>query len=169
MTLFSAVIPPDEVLDQVAAALGTPEQDDFRWSPREDWHITLGFYGQDDPAGRGDWLAGRLDGAGPIDLRLEKAATFPGVLWLSVFGTGLHELAVKAGAESEGRPYVAHLTLARFPRDRPRAASAWEERLAGFTSETWTATEAVLMGSDREQGVSRYRVIRSYALDHARA
>ncbi|MEU9689184.1 RNA 2',3'-cyclic phosphodiesterase [Amycolatopsis japonica] len=168
MTLFSALIPPDGVLDQVSAAVGTPGGDGFRWSPREDWHITLGFYGADEPAERGDWLAGRLTGAGPLDLRLEKAATFPGVLWLSVSGTGLHELAAKAGAESEGRPYVAHLTLARFPRDRPDAASAWEERLAGFTSETWTATEAVLMSSDREQGVSRYRVIRSYALNHAR-
>ncbi|MFJ8916713.1 RNA 2',3'-cyclic phosphodiesterase [Amycolatopsis sp. NPDC102389] len=168
MTLFSALIPPDGVLDQVAAALGTPEEGDFRWSKREQWHITLGFYGADDPAERGEWLAGRLADAGPVGLRLEKAATFPGVLWLSVSGTGLHELAVKAGAGDEGRPYVAHLTLARFPRDRPEAASAWVERLAGFTSETWTATEAVLMSSDREQGLSRYRVIRSYALNHAR-
>ncbi|UMP04354.1 RNA 2',3'-cyclic phosphodiesterase [Amycolatopsis sp. EV170708-02-1] len=168
MTLFSALIPPDGVLDQVADALGTPEEGDFRWSPRENWHVTLGFYGADDPAERGEWLAGRLADAGPVALRLEKAATFPGVLWLSVSGTGLHELAAKAGAGSEGRPYVAHLTLARFPRDRPDAASAWEERLAGFTSETWTATEAVLMSSDRERGVSRYRVIRSYALNHAR-
>ncbi|MFI6305774.1 RNA 2',3'-cyclic phosphodiesterase [Amycolatopsis thailandensis] len=169
MTLFSALIPPDGVLDEVATALGTPEKGDFRWSGRENWHITLGFYGAEDAAERGDWLAERLVGTGPIDLRLEKAATFPGVLWLSVTGTGLHELAVKAGAESEGRPYVAHLTLARFPRDRPEAASAWEERLAGFTSETWTATEAVLMSSDRERGLPRYRVIRSYALNHARA
>jgi len=168
MPLFSALIPPDGVLDQVAAALGAPEDGDFRWSARENWHITLGFHGADDAAERGEWLAGRLAGAEAIDLRLEKAATFPGVLWLSVLGTGLHELAEKAGAGSEGRPYVAHLTLARFPRDRPEAASAWEERLAGFTSETWRATEAVLMSSDREQGLSHYRVIRSYALNRAR-
>jgi len=169
MPVFSALIPPEGVLDQVAAALGTPGGEGFRWSARENWHITLGFYGADDPAERGEWLAGRLAGAGPVGLRLEKAATFPGVLWLSVSGTGLHELAAKAGAGSEGRPYVAHLTLARFPRDRPDAASAWVERLAGFTSETWTATEAVLMSSDREQGVSHYRVTRSYALNRARA
>ncbi|RSM60814.1 RNA 2',3'-cyclic phosphodiesterase [Amycolatopsis sp. WAC 01376] len=169
MTLFSALIPPDGVLDEVAAALGTPEDEGFRWTTRESWHITLGFYGEDDADERGERLAGRLAGAGSIDLRLEKAATFPGVLWLSVAGTGLHELATKAGAGNEGRPYVAHLTLARFPRDRPEAASAWVERLAGFTSETWTATEAVLMSSDHEQGSSRYRMIRSYALDHARA
>ncbi|MBB5856548.1 RNA 2',3'-cyclic phosphodiesterase [Amycolatopsis umgeniensis] len=169
MLLFSALIPPPGVLDEVAAALGTPEDGDFRWSTRENWHVTLGFYGEADAAERGEWLAGRLADEGPIGLRLEKAATFPGVLWLSVSGTGLHELAVKAGAESEGRPYVAHLTLARFPRDRPEAASAWEERLAGFTSETWTAAEAVLMSSERERGVSRYRVIRSYELNRARA
>ncbi|MEV6913053.1 RNA 2',3'-cyclic phosphodiesterase [Amycolatopsis sp. NPDC051071] len=169
MLLFSALIPPDDVLDEVAAALGTPADGDFRWSSRENWHVTLGFYGEDDPGERSAWLAGRLAEASAIDVSLEKAATFPGVLWLSVLGTGLHELALQAGAENEGRPYVAHLTLARFPRDRPEAASAWEERLAGFTSRTWTATEAVLMSSEREQGVSRYRVIRSYGLPHARA
>ncbi|WP_037304357.1 RNA 2',3'-cyclic phosphodiesterase [Amycolatopsis orientalis] len=169
MNLFSALIPPDDVLDEVATALGAPEEGDFRWSRREHWHVTLGFYGEADPGERGEWLAGRLAVAAAVDVRLEKAATFPGVLWLSVTGTGLHELAVKAGAEDEGRPYTAHLTLARFPRDRPRAASAWEERLAGFTSRTWTATEAVLIRSDREQGASSYRVIRSYELKRARA
>ncbi|WP_181775781.1 RNA 2',3'-cyclic phosphodiesterase [Amycolatopsis pittospori] len=169
MNLFSALVPPDDVLDEVAAALGTPENGDLRWSAREHWHITLGFYGEGDPEERNAWLAGRLAGASAIDVSLEKAATFPGVLWLSVTGTGLHELATQAGAGNEGRPYVAHLTLARFPRDRPGAASAWEERLAGFTSRTWTATEAVLIRSDREQDEVSYRVISSYELRHARA
>ncbi|WP_409491649.1 RNA 2',3'-cyclic phosphodiesterase [Amycolatopsis sp. cmx-11-12] len=169
MNLFSALVPPDDVLDEIATALGTPEDGDLRWSRREHWHVTLGFHGEDDAEERGDWLAGRLAGASAIDVSLEKAATFPGVLWLSVLGTGLHELAKQAGAENEGRPYVAHLTLARFPRDRPEAASAWVERLAGFTSRTWTATEAVLIRSDREQDVSHYRVIRSYELADARA
>lgn len=171
MLLFSALIPPAEVLDEVAAVVGAPgDGGGFRWSSREDWHVTLGFYGEGDEGERSAWLAGRLAGASAIDVRLEKAATFPGVLWLSVTGTGLHELAIEAGAGAEGRPYVAHLTLARFPRDRPDAASAWEERLAGFTSETWTATEAVLMRSEREQSSdgkrsgSRYRVIRSFEL-----
>ncbi len=169
MNLFSALIPPDDVLDEITEALGAPEDGDLRWARREHRHVTLGFYGEDDADGRGDRLAGQLADAGSIDIRLEKAATFPGVLWLSVSGTGLHELALKAGAESEGRPYVAHLTLARFPRDRPEAASAWVARLAGFTSRTWTATEAVLIRSDREHDVSHYRVIRSYELHHARA
>lgn len=169
MNLFSALIPPDDVLDEIAAALGAPEDGDLRWSRREHWHVTLGFYGAEDPGKRSEWLAGQLAEASAIDVSLEKAATFPGVLWLSVLGTGLHELAKQAGAENEGRPYVAHLTLARFPRDRPEAASAWVERLAGFTSRTWTATEAVLIRSDREQDVSHYRVIRSYELADARA
>ncbi|KZB84676.1 RNA 2',3'-cyclic phosphodiesterase [Amycolatopsis regifaucium] len=169
MNLFSALIPPDDVLDEIATALGSPEDGDFRWSRREHWHVTLGFYGEDDAGERAAWLAGRLAEATAFGLRLEKAATFPGVLWLSVTGTGLHELAVKAGAGDEGRPYTAHLTVARFPRDRPMAASAWVKRLAGFTSRTWTATEAVLMRSDREQGASHYRVIRSYELKRARA
>lgn len=164
MLLFSALVPPADVLAALGRELGAPEEGLLRWSPPENWHVTLGYYGEADPGERAGWLAGRLAQAGPIEVRLEKAATFPGVLWLAVTGSGLHELAVKAGAGNEGRPYVAHLTLARFPRDRPEAASAWVERLAGFTSRTWTATEAVLMRSDREQSGPRYRVIRSFEL-----
>lgn len=164
MPVFSALIPPADVLAGLAERLGAPEEGLCRWSPPENWHVTLGFYGEADPGERAEWLAGRLADADAIDVRLEKAATFPGVLWLAVTGSGLHELAAKAGAGNEGRPYVAHLTLARFPRDRPEAASAWVERLAGFTSRTWTATEAVLMRSDRAQGGPRYRVVRSFEL-----
>jgi 2'-5' RNA ligase len=164
--LFSALLPPDDVVEAVTAALGEPG-DGLRWEPPERWHVTLAYYGQDDPDARAAWLGERLAGRGAVRVRLEKAATFPGVLWLTVAGPELTPLAHAAGADAETRPYRAHLTLARFPREEPGRATRWTERLAGFTSRYWPATRVVLMTSEREPGRSRYRVIRSFGLDHA--
>ncbi len=166
MILFTALLPPADVADAIEAELGTPG-DGLRWEPRENWHITLGYYGEDDPFDRSEWLAGRLAGRRAVDVRLENAATFPGVLWLTVAGTDLEPLALAAGAGAEGRPYRAHLTLARFPRAEPRLAQPWTERFAGFTSRGWQATHVALMSSEREPGGPRYQVVRSYELNRA--
>lgn len=161
--LFSALLPPGDVVAAVAEALGDPD-DGLRWEPPERWHITLAYYGRDDLELRGAWLAGRLAGRGAVDVRLEKAATFPGVLWLTAGGPELTPLAHAAGADAEARPYRAHLTLARFPREEPGVAERWTKCLSDFASRRWTATEAVLMTSEREPGGSRYRVARRFAL-----
>lgn len=162
--LFSALLPPDDVVGAVAEALGEPGGDGLRWEPPERWHVTLAYYGQDDVALRGAWLADRLVGRPAVDVRLEKAATFPGVLWLTAAGPELTPLAHAAGAGAEARPYTAHLTLARFPREEPELAERWQERLSDFTSRRWTATEAVLMTSERGPGGTRYRVARAFGL-----
>jgi 2'-5' RNA ligase len=168
--LFSALRPPDDVVeavaDAVAEALGEPGGG-LRWEPPERWHVTLAYYGRDDVETRGAWLADRLAGRAAVDVRLEKAATFPGVLWLTVAGAELTPLAHAAGADAEARPYVAHLTLARFPREEPGAAGRWTRRLSGFTSRSWRATEVALMTSEREPGGTRYRVARAFELNRA--
>ena len=163
--LFSALLPPDDVAEAITAALG--EKDGLRWEPPERWHITLAYYGPDDVDTRAAWLDGRLAGRPAVDVRLEKAATFPGVLWLTVAGTELTPLAHAAGADAEPRPYRAHLTLARFPREEPGLGARWTERLSGFASRSWQATEVALMTSEREPGGHRYRVARSFELNRA--
>jgi 2'-5' RNA ligase len=163
--LFSALLPPDDVVEEVAAALG--KTDGLRWEPPERWHVTLAYYGQDDLGKRAAWLGERLAGRPAVDVRLEKAATFPGVLWLTVAGDELTPLAHAAGAGAEARPYTAHLTLARFPREEPGLAARWTERLSSFASRSWQATEVVLMTSEREPGGPRYRVARSFELNRA--
>jgi 2'-5' RNA ligase len=164
--LFSALLPPDDVAEAVAEALGDTG-DGLAWDPPEKWHVTLAYYGRDDLDVRAAWLADRLAGRRAVDVRLEKAATFPGVLWLTVAGSELTPLAHAAGAGTEARPYVAHLTLARFPREEPGFARRWTTRLAGFTSRHWQACEVALMTSEREPGGTRYRVARSFVLDRA--
>ena len=42
--LFLAVWPPDEVLELVAA-LPRPDVEGLRWTTRDQWHITLRFFG----------------------------------------------------------------------------------------------------------------------------
>ncbi|WP_328647008.1 2'-5' RNA ligase family protein [Amycolatopsis sp. NBC_00348] len=164
--LFSALLPPGDVVDAVAGALGDPG-DGLAWEPPERWHVTLAYYGRDDAGTRGAWLADRLAGRRAVDVRLEKAATFPGVLWLTVAGSELTPLAHAAGADAEARPYRAHLTLARFPREEPGLAERWTARLAGFTSRNWQATRVALMTSEREPGGTRYRVAREFELKGA--
>ncbi|MEU4250556.1 RNA 2',3'-cyclic phosphodiesterase [Amycolatopsis sp. NPDC026612] len=164
--LFSALVPPADVVEAVAEALGDPG-DGLRWEPPERWHITLAYYGPDDGEIRAAWLADRLAGRAGVDVRLEKAATFPGVLWLTAAGAELTPLALAAGAGAEPRPYRAHLTLARFPREEPALAARWTGELAGFTSRSWRAAEVVLMASERGPGGPRYRVVRAFGLDGA--
>ena len=164
--LFSALLPPDDVVEAVAEAVGE-RGGGLRWEPPERWHVTLAYYGQDDVATRTAWLGQRLAGRAAVGVRLEKAATFPGVLWLTVAGTELTPLAHAAGADAEARPYAAHLTLARFPREDPGRAARWTRKLAGFTSRRWQATEVALMTSEREPRGPRYRVARVFELDGA--
>ncbi|MCR6486881.1 RNA 2',3'-cyclic phosphodiesterase [Amycolatopsis sp. OK19-0408] len=162
--LFSALLPPEDVVEAVAEALGEPG-DGLRWEPPERWHITLAYYGHDDLGARGAWLADRLAGRAAVGVRLEKAATFPGVLWLTAVGGELTPLAHAAGADAEARPYAGHLTLARFPREEPERAERWTQRLSNFASRSWTATEVALVTSEREAGRPRYRTARTFGLD----
>ncbi|MEU4672009.1 RNA 2',3'-cyclic phosphodiesterase [Amycolatopsis sp. NPDC023774] len=165
MRLFTALRPPPDVVAAVALSLGEPGSS-LRWSPPEDWHVTLAYYGEADPDERAAELVPALAGRPAVDVRLTGPGTFPGVLWLGVTGNGLTRLAEAAGADQEERPYRAHLTLARYARDRRGAAESWTRRLAGFSSREWTAGEVVLMGSDGTAG-PRYRELRKFPLGRA--
>ncbi|MBB4682734.1 2'-5' RNA ligase family protein [Amycolatopsis jiangsuensis] len=134
----------------------------LRWTDPAGWHITLGFHGEADPAEVTAWLARVLDGRPAVEVRLRGSGTFPGVLWLAAAGEGLDALALAAGA-GDDRPYRAHLTLARHPREHPGPARQWAQRLAGFRSRTWTAGEVVLMAS----GGRPYRTVGRFGLHRA--
>jgi 2'-5' RNA ligase len=168
MRLFSALLPPADIVESLRAELdrlGAGHGDEIRWVDSGDWHVTLGYYGeQEDPSGHVHLLAERLAGHEAPRLRLDGAGTFPGVLVLNVGGDGLDEVAAAAGAGSEGREYRPHLTLGRWPRERPEVAEPWLRRLAGYRTELWTARAAVLMRSDRGPDGVRYRMIETFPL-----
>lgn len=181
MRLFSALRPPQAVLDDLRAALEAldlPPDDALRWSDPAGWHITLGFYGDegaDDLArSRAEWLAPRVAGCAPPRVELTGCGTFPGVLWAGVGGDlrGLHALGLAAGAgdpsagPDAGRPYHPHLTLARWRAPRqPQAVQLALEGMTGRRGPSWLATEVVLLRSEpRHGGPPRYRELRRLGL-----
>jgi 2'-5' RNA ligase len=124
--LFVAVVPPDDVLDAVAA-LDRPPHAGVRWTTRDQWHVTLRFLGDvPDPAP----VAAALDSAplppatGPAPTATvgpEVTTLGRQVLCLPV--AGLDDLAATViaataghGRPPEDRPFRAHLTLARARR-----------------------------------------------------
>lgn len=125
MLLFSALLPPSRVVESLRTHLDPLREEvpEPRWAPPAQWHITLGFYGEDDPEARVEWLGKALAGRSAPTLRLQGAGTFSRVLYLGVYSEGLTELAAAAGAEEE-RPYLPHLTVARTAGDVPHGAAA---------------------------------------------
>ncbi|GAB2958168.1 RNA 2',3'-cyclic phosphodiesterase [Amycolatopsis acidiphila] len=168
MLLFSALLPPAQVAESLRVHLEPlqAEVTEPRWTPPAQWHITLGFYGdQDDEEARVDWLTAALAGHHAPMLRLEGAGTFSRVLYLGVYSEGLTELAAAAGA-GEDRPYLPHLTVARTAGDVPAELPG---RLSGFVSEPWTATEVVLMRSERTEHGARYSIVARFPLESHRS
>lgn len=174
MRLFTALLPPAEVLDDLAAALaGVADPGGLRWTSREQWHITLGFFGDDDdPGTRTDWLAARATGLPAPELRLSGAGTFPGVLWVAVSETpgpgqgALRVLARAAGADQGERPdahrdrlaFRPHLTIARARRASGPARQV-ARALHGYHGPCWRPAEVALVRSEPEGRRHRYTVL----------
>ena len=162
MRLFVALVPPEDVLDEIAAAFG-PHHDAWpglRWTRRESWHVTLAFYGE-----VGDRVAERLPA------RLERAAArhparelaftgvgaFPRPVAARVLWTGveadlrrLAESCVAAGRRAgvdidDSKRFHLHLTVARA-RD-PLDIRPLIDRLRAYAGTAWTADEVLLIRS----------------------
>ena len=175
MRLFSALVPPADVLDQVESIVAPLRRDTrVRWMPREDWHITTSFFGEVDSAASGTlleelgWAAERS----PLDaLRLANGTEFHGkALVLEVSGDteGLGELArrsnragQRAGLDLPHRRFRPHLTIARS--NRPRDLSALVSQLLGRSTSSWIPSELVLMES-RRTGDLRYHRVAHWSL-----
>jgi 2'-5' RNA ligase len=153
--LFSSLVPPAAVLDHLSEWLAehTAECDAaLRWTPADNWHITLGFFGDDDdPVRRTKWLHRRATGRPAPRLRLAGAGTFPGVLWAGLHTdtdadvTLLARLAQAAGAGRRG--YRPHLTLARW-RSGDVDQAALIRLFDAYTGPWFTPDELLLMRSD---------------------
>lgn len=172
MRLFSALVPPDDVLASLRAELaGRTTTGALRWSTPEQWHVTLGFYGPDDEASRTAWLRERLRRAPAPSLRLAGSGTFRGVVWLGVSGTGVTELAARVRSEEDAdrfREFRGHLTVARG--SEAAALAGCRRELSGYVSPRWTAREAVLLRSDPGGSPGRgpvYRVVARFPLGDA--
>lgn len=101
----------------------------LRWSPSEQWHVTLVFVGSvgaDDAAKVDAVVRDRAARAGAMDLRLDgTVGSFGGrVLWAGVredqrlraLARVLHEALTAEGFSLDSREFVPHCTLTRAPR-----------------------------------------------------
>ncbi|WP_447003714.1 2'-5' RNA ligase family protein [Saccharothrix isguenensis] len=136
MSLFSAIFPPVDVVEELHDALRPfrAAHPGLRWLHPARWHVTVRFFGDAEPV---DPLAG-LDRVSAPVLRLRGSGTFRQVLWIGVDGR-LAELGEAARVPPDWRP---HLTVARG------AVLPHVE----FTGREWTATEVALVRSRPAEG-----------------
>ncbi|MBB3665086.1 MULTISPECIES: RNA 2',3'-cyclic phosphodiesterase [Prauserella salsuginis group] len=170
MRLFSALPVPEAAADALRARLAecaATDAEGLRWTAPEGWHITLGFYGEDEPEARTAWLARRLDGLQAPVLRLAGAGVFPGVLWAGVIVESgqLAPLADAVRPTGERRRFRAHVTVAR---GGPRAGlEELASDLAGHRGPAWEPAEVLLLRSDRGPAGPVYTPVSRFGLGRA--
>ena len=158
--MFAAVVPPEDVREDLAAFL--ERREGLRWTPEDRMHLTLAFLA-DVPERILEPLEERLAGAvadiEPFECSLAGAGAFPhpdrpAVLWMGVAqgGERLEHLSARVrgaasavGAAPDGKRLTPHLTLARPPRDR--SAVRGLRVLDGYRSRAWLVDDVELVDS----------------------
>lgn len=183
--MFVALVPPEDALDDLGEFL-VPRQEvqsGFRWTAREQWHVTLAFMPQVPDRALDDLLA-RLQRAAtrrtPFAVTVSGGGAFPNAARAKVLyagldvsdpeelrrlATGARAAAGKAGAEAGGGHFHPHLTLARLGRSVD--ATKWIRVLDAYRGPTWDAQEIALVESHLGEGPRkrpRYEVIESFRL-----
>ena len=171
LRLFLALRLPEAVLDELEAWQGA-ELSGLRVVPRGHLHVTLAFLGSR-PAGELEAVLGELRAAAadaPADLRLAPAGyretRSVAMLVLDDQGGGATAFATDVQARlerigsyrREGRPWLPHLTVARF-RARPRL------RLEPPPMGTFVPSDAAAYLSRLRPGGAQYEVLESVVLN----
>lgn len=158
-----------------------------RWVREENLHLTLAFLGNTDPDRVPDLAAALFPAFAAVprfEAGLGGAGTFPPQRPARVAWVGLRagpELAAlqrnvarsaadALGVEPAGRPFHAHVTVARPRRSWNRRACATFARVdEGLPDEPFTVEEGVLYRSELGPGGSRYSVVQRFPLGAARS
>jgi RNA 2',3'-cyclic 3'-phosphodiesterase len=166
---FLAIVPPDEVLDAIDQLLDRPTRSLFRWTRRDQWHVTLQFYGR---VGAIDTLTEGIRAAvaasASTRLQVRGGGAFPNpknarVFWLGIDGTDalidLHATVAAATREFiDRRDRIAlqpHLTLARLKRAVDLTPDV--DVLAGApVGPAWELREVLLLESETQRGGAVY-------------
>jgi 2'-5' RNA ligase len=164
MRLFVAVRPPPEVIDALTA-LPRPHIPGARWTTREQWHVTLRFFGEiDDPSPIASVLSHTQLPAvtATMDPRVKRRGH---LLWAPVAGldelsSGVVEATQSFGKPPERRTFRGHITLMRQRSSGRQADVGW----AAPVGDSWTVREIELIRSHLGGGPARYETIERFAL-----
>jgi 2'-5' RNA ligase len=149
---------------------------DFRWTPKENLHLTVRFVGSVERQlveSVADALAQHSLAA--LDMELGEVGAFgrgraARVVWLGLRGgteaaaalaAHVEEECVRAGLPGESRPYQAHLTLARA---RSRGGARLPALPAVAPMEPWRADQLVLYSSRLARTGAIYEALRTLGL-----
>ena len=179
LRLFVAVDMPDDVRDALAATVAPLRErvPGAKWTPPDNWHMTLKFLGSVPPQ-LFDSVLRSVDEAVTehvaFKARLSGLGAFPSAERARVVWAGIEdrhgELAALArsvdrelAAEfpSEERPFAAHLTLARL---KQQAALPPELLDLEVTSRPFRVGTVRLYRSHLQRPAARYEVLRSFSL-----
>ena len=116
--LFVAVWPPPDVVDGLRPAV-VPGEPNVRWVPPEQWHVTLRFLGDADPADVADALRdATLPAAvavlGPHVSRLGRFVVVVPVAGLDDLAAAVTGATAALGEPPDPRGFTGHLTIARL-------------------------------------------------------
>jgi 2'-5' RNA ligase len=163
MRLFTALWPPPQAIDALAAEVGEEVPGGWRRTDVGTWHVTLAFHGDADPAASARRLDDAARGLVVPRLRLAGAGAFDGVRWAGVEVDGsLADLVTAAGGDPDG--FVAHVTvLRRRTRSLADPVTPW----SGHVGPWWRPGEVLLVASEPGRGGVRYRVVHRVPFDEA--
>lgn len=149
---------------------------EFRWTPRQNLHLTVRFVGNVDRA-TVEAVAGALAQRplAAFDLQLGDVGTFgrgraARVVWIGLragaeaaaaLAAQVEEECIRAGLPAESRPYQAHLTLARA---RSREGSRLPDLPAMPPVRPWRSGELVLYSSRLGRSGAVYEAMRTLRL-----
>lgn len=166
--MFVAVVPSEAAAEDLDEFLSVRrDAADFRWSPAEQWHLTLAFMADVPDRSRDDLVDRLATTAGrhrAFTARVAGGGAFPHpdrakVLWAGVEGDlealsrGARSAANASGAVVDGQRFRPHLTLARL--GRPANVSRWVRLLDAYAGPAWTVDELALVASYLGEGPRR--------------
>lgn len=174
--LFAALAVPGDVAEALLLRQGGLPG--ARWSPAENLHITLRFFGEmaEDRADDLDLELSRITGRA-MEVALAGVGAFGEgddfrAVWAGVLADPAMEqlarrceaAARRAGLKPETRAWRPHVTLAYLRRPDPAAVASWLQANALLRLPTFEARAFGLYSSWRGQGGSEYRLERLYRL-----
>jgi RNA 2',3'-cyclic 3'-phosphodiesterase len=174
--LFAAVPAPFDIAEGLARRQqGLPGA---RWSPAENLHITLRFFGEvAEPVAAEldtglsaiamDSFEVALEGAGAFGEREHMRAVWAGVREsepLRRLAAKCETVAKRCGLKAETRAYRPHMTLAYLKHSPEQRVAAWLQGHNLLQSPPWRVRQFNLYSSWRSADGSRYELERSYPL-----